>query len=150
MGIARSAAIGYMRAAFRKGSTATAFRETMRRKGISYRWTTMLADWRSINEIEVKSERFKYVRKDRFPTQKALAEVSWKLSHEYMYVVTVKSMLKPGVPVTSRRVNITSDVPMTPAMVEQAIVEKWAEWEDYTAEQLGEMVMYAAVHRKIE
>ncbi len=150
MSIARSRAIGYMRTAFRKGLSATAFRETMRRKGISYRWTTMLADWRSINEIEVKAERFKYVRRDRFPTQAALAQVSWKLSHEYMYVVTVKSRIEPGVPVTSRRVNIVSDVPMTPAMVEQAITEKWIEWEDYTAEELGELVMYAAMRRVLE
>ena len=127
MSIARSRAIGYMRAAFRKKQTATAFRESMRRKGISYRWTTMLADWRAINEIEVKSERFKYVRKDHYPTQLALAEVSWKLSKEYMYIVTVKSRIEPGVPVTSRRVNIVSDVPMTPGMVEQAVIEKWSE-----------------------
>jgi len=150
MGIARSRAIGYMRAAFRKGQSATDFRQAMREKGISYRWTTMLADWRSVNEIEVKAERFKYVRKDYYPTQTALAEVSWKLSHEYMYVVTVKSRLEVGVPVTDRRVNIVSDEPMTPRMIEQAVTEKWAEWEDYTAEQLGEMVMYAAIHRTIE
>ncbi|GAH20616.1 unnamed protein product [marine sediment metagenome] len=34
---------------------------------------------------------------------------------------------------------------MTPAMVEQAIIEKWSEWEDYTAEAIEEITPWTAV-----
>ncbi|GAI59336.1 unnamed protein product, partial [marine sediment metagenome] len=52
MSIVRSTAIAFMRKAFRTGQSVSAFREDMRRKGLSYRWTTMLSDWRSVNQLE--------------------------------------------------------------------------------------------------
>jgi len=122
----------------------------MRAKGLSYRWTTMLSDWRAVNELETKAGLMKYVRKDYYPAKSVMAELPWKLSQEYMYVVRVKSRIEPGVPITERKVNITSDVPMTTGMVEQAVIEKWAEWEDYTAEELGEIIPFTAIHRTME
>ena len=86
-----------------------------------------------------------YVRKDRYPTGAAMAVVDWKFQQEYMYIVKVKSRLYPGEPLTERKVNIVTDVPMTPDMVSQAVVEKWSEWEDYTAEAIEEVIPWSAV-----
>jgi len=72
------------------------------------------------------------------------------MSDEYMYKVKVESRLSPGEPIQERFVNILSDKPMTPAMVEQAVTEKWAEWEDYTAEAIEKMVVWTAVHKTIQ
>ena len=150
MSIKRTQVIGLMRAAFRRGQSASSFISDMRVEGLTYRRTDMLADWRSVNELERKEGAMRFVRKDYYPTEKTTAQVEWQLSQEYMYKVKVKSRVEPGVPVTERFVNIMSDVPMTPTMVEQAVVEKWTEWEDYTAEAIEEMVTWSAVRRTVE
>ena len=147
MALKRAAVIGLMRGAFRRGQSAGAFLRDMKAKGLSYRRTDMLGDWRSVNELERKAGAMQYIRKGYYPTEKSVAAVTWDISEEYMYVARVKSRLRPGVPMTERKVNILSDIPMTPDMVTQAIIEKWSEWEDYTAEELGEIIPWTAVHR---
>lgn len=149
MSIKRMAAIGFMRTAFRKKQTVSAFREDMRRKGLSYRWTDMLSDWRTVNEIESKKGLMRFVRKDRYPAKLAIAEVDWLLSQEYMYTVKVQSRLRPDEPEVERFVNLMSDEPMTGAMIEQGVVEKWAEWEDYTAEAIEKIIPWSAAHRTV-
>ena len=147
MAIERSEVIARMRGAFRKGQKAGAFINDMKAEGLSYRRTTMLADWRSINELESKGEAFKYVRKDYYPTTKSMAQVEWRLSQEFMYKVRVLSRTDPKAPITERFVNIMSDTPMTPRMVEQAVVEKWVTWEKYGGEIVEDILPVTAVHR---
>lgn len=147
MGLRRATAKQFIRPAFLRGESASQFIRDMKKRGISYSKTVMLADWRSENELIVKEGLMQYVRRDYFPTQTTTAQVTWSLSQEYMYVVKVRSRREPGVPVTERKVNITSDVPMTPRMVEQVVVEKWAEWERYGAEEIEDIIPWAAVHR---
>lgn len=149
MGVKRAAVIGLMRGAFRRGQSAGAFIRAMRAKGLTYRRTDMLSDWRSVNELERKAGAMRFVRRDYYPTEKAMAEVEWSLSQEYMYKVKVESRLRPGEPVTERFVNIMSDTPLTPSMVEQTVTEKWSDWEDYTAESIEKMVVWTAVHRTV-
>lgn len=147
MPLKRANVIALMRGAFRRGQSATSFIWDMKQKQLSYRRTTMLSDWRTINELEKKKGLMRFVRKDYYPAKIAMAEVEWLLSQEYMYKVKVESRLRPDVPITERFVNIMSDTPMTAAMVEQAVTEKWAEWEDYTAEAIEKMQVWTAVHR---
>lgn len=150
MSVVRSQAIAFMRKAFRAGKTATQFREDMRQKGLSYRWTTMLSDWRSVNQLETKKGLMRFVRKDRYPSKMAIAEVDWMISKEYMYKVKVQSRLRPDEPQVERFVNLLSDEPMTGTMIEQGVTEKWAEWEDYTAEAIEKIIPWTAVHRSVE
>lgn len=150
MAVKRAAVIGLMRGAFRRGQSASAFLQDMKMKGLSYRRTDMLGDWRSVNELERKKGAMRYVRRDYFPASKAIAQVEWEMSDEFMFKVKVESRLSPGEPLTERFVNILSDHPMTPAMVEQAVTEKWAEWEDYTAEAIEKMVVWTAVHKVMD
>ncbi len=150
MSIVRSQAIAFMRKAFRTGQSVSDFRQDMRAKGLSYRWTTMLSDWRSVNQLEAKKGLMRFVRKDRYPSKVAIAEVDWMLSQEYMYTVKVQSRLRPDEPMTERFVNLMSDEPMTGTMIEQGVTEKWAVWEDYTAEAIEKIIPWSAVHRTIE
>jgi len=150
MSIKRSAAIQFMRKAFRTGQSVSDFRQDMREKGLSYRWTTMLSDWRSVNQLEAKKGLMRFVRKDRYPSKMAIAEVDWMLSKEYMYTVKVQSRLRPDDPITERFVNLMSDEPLTGRMIEQGVIEKWAEWEDYTAEPIEKIIPFTAVHRTVE
>jgi len=150
MGIKRAAAIQFMRKAFRTGQSVSDFRQDMREKGLSYRWTDMLSDWRTVNQLEAKAGRMRFVRKDRYPTKADMVDMPWeKMSAEYMYKVKVRSRLRPDEPVTERFVNLMSDVPMTRGMIEQGVIEKWAEWEDYTAEAIEEITPWTAVHKTV-
>lgn len=150
MGIVRAETIARMRLAFREGVSATRFITSMRSAGLSYRRTTMLADWRSINELETKKDALKYIRRDRYPTEKTMASVTWDLSKEFMYVIKVKSVLRPGEPVTERNINIMSDVPMTPAMVEAEVMERWISYEKYGAEVVTGLQVWTAVRKVME
>ncbi|GAI78859.1 unnamed protein product, partial [marine sediment metagenome] len=107
-------------------------------------------DWRSVNELEKKAGAMRFVRKDYYPTKTVIAEVEWKLSQEYMYTIKVKSRLRPELPITERMVNIMADVPLTPVMVGQALVEKWKDYEKYTAEAIEEIIPWSAVHKVME
>ena len=147
MGIDRAEVIARMRGALQSGLTATRFIKDMKAKGLSYRRTQMLSDWRSVNQLETKKELFRYVRKDYLPSPRVMAAVSWQLSQEFMYKVRVQSRLSPGEPLTERFVNIMSDVPLTPGGVELAVIEEWAKWEKYQKEALETITPVTAIRR---
>lgn len=149
MALKRATVIGLMRGAFRRGQSASSFIWDMKQRNLSYRRTDMLGDWRSINELEKKKGLMRFIRKDYYPAAPQMAEVEWLMSKEYMYKVQVQSRLQPDEPITERFVNIMSDEPMTSAMVEQAVTEKWTEWEDYTAEAIEKIQVWTAVHRAV-
>lgn len=147
MAIERAIVIAKMRGAFKAGISASAFIKQMTAQGLSYRRTDMLSDWRSTSNLTVKEGLFKYVRKDYYATAKTIAQVEWNMSKEFMYKVNVQSRLRPGEPIVSRFVNIVSDSPMTPRMVEQAVAEQWITWENYSEEVIETIVPITAVHR---
>ncbi|GAI52377.1 unnamed protein product, partial [marine sediment metagenome] len=130
--------------------SASKFITDMREVGLSYRRTDMLSDWRSVNELEVKEGLIRYVRRDRYPTEKTIASVDWAVSKEFMYKVKVQSIIQPGMPLTERFVNILSDVPMTPTMVEDEVLTRWGEWEKYQAEDVKGLQVWSAVRKVME
>jgi len=150
MGIVRAETIARMRGAFRKGLSSSTFISDMRKAGLSYRRSDMLSDWRTVNELETKEGAIRYVRKDRYPTEKTIAAVDWEISKEYMYKVKVQSVLKAGEPITERFVNIMSDIPMTPEMVESQVTEQWQAWERYGAEEITGLQTWSAVRKVME
>ena len=150
MGIVRAEVIARMRGAFRKGVSASRFMKDMAAEGLRYRRTDMLADWRSVNELERKSGILRSVRKDRYPTTKSMAAVTWQMSKEFMYKVKVQSVIKPGEPLTERFVNIMTDMPMTPAMLEAELVERWGAYEQYGREEITGIQPWSAVHKVME
>jgi len=150
MAIERAEVIMRMAVAIAKGLSASTFIKEMQDVGLGYRRTDMLADWRSVGEIEKKEGELRYVRKDRYPTEKTIAAVQWELSQEYMYKVRVQSQLRVGEPITERFVNIMSDVPMTPAMIEAEVEEQWGEWERYAPEKITGLQTWSAVRKVME
>ncbi len=150
MSIIRAEVIARMRIAFRGGLSASKFITNMKSAGLSYRRTDMLSDWRSINQLETKEGLARYVRKDRFPTSKALAQVEWSLSKEFMYKIKVYSVIQAGAPITERFVNIMSDKPLTPTQMEAEVTKQWQEWERYSAETITGLQVWSAVHKVME
>lgn len=145
MSIVRMEVKQLMKAAVKRKQSARSFIWDMRQKGLGYRHTLMRADYRTARGIVEKTGLAQYVRKDRYPSSKSLIVFeTTKTTPEYMYQVKVKSIIHPDVAIDKQYVNIFSDVPLTPAMVEQAVVEKWSEWEDYTAIALEEPVLLTA------
>ena len=150
MGVVRAETIARMRIALRKGLSASRFIKDMRAVGLSYRRTDMLSDWRSVGQVEKKEGSLRYIRKDRYPTETTIAAVDWQISREYMYKVKVQSVVRAGEPITERFVNIMSDIPMTPDMLERQVEEQWGEWERYAAEEITGIQPWSAVHKVME
>lgn len=149
MAIERAKVLHLMRGAVRKGQSRTAFIKDMKAKGLEYPRKLMYSDWSSITEVIAKDGMLQFVRRDAYPAEKSMATVEWAIEGEYMYKVKVHSRLKPDEPMTERFVNIVSAEPMTPAMIEQAVTEKWSEWEDYTAEAIEKITPWSAFRTTI-
>lgn len=150
MGIVRAETIARARKYIRGGVSASRWVADMRAKGLGYRHTDMRADYRSVLHLEKKEGAARFIRKDRYPTEKTMATVEWQLSKEYMYKVKVESVIKIGEVPTERMVNIMSDVPMTPGMVEAEVEERWGEWEKYAPEIITRLQLWTPVHRVME
>jgi len=146
-GIARASLIPRMKAARAAGQSASRFIADMRKAGLSYRRTTMLADWRNVGNIEKKTGLLRYVRKDFIPSAAIYAQVDWDLSREYLYKLRVDTRLRPGEPITERFVNIVSDKPMTPREIEQEVLTSWGDWYAETRGQIVTITPELAVHK---
>jgi len=146
-GIERSEVIQRMRAALKVGVSASAFIRDMTTRGIAYRRTTMLADWRSVGDIQKKTGLLRYVRKDRVPTVEIAQAEGWKMSSEYMFKVKVQTRLRPGEPVLERFVNIMHDRPVTPGQLEQEAGRLFVELYLRKGEKVVAIVPETAIHR---
>jgi len=124
----RAAGILRMKKAQSAGLSASAFIKTEQIAGRAYRRQVMLSDWRNVGNITVKTNRLRFVRKDRVPTAEIAQVKDWNMSREFMFVVQVKERLSPGEPITTRHVNIMADSPMTPRQIEEQVVQEWAGW----------------------
>lgn len=122
MGIVRAEVIGRMKGAIARGLSASRFIRDMKAKGLSYRRTDMLADWRGIGKFEKKKGLARFVRKGYIPS-KYMAHISiWEMSAEYMYRVQYTRTMYPGQPVKPQFTNVMSDKPLT---VEEIELEAW-------------------------
>jgi len=136
--------------AFEQGMSQTSFLREARRRGISYRKTDMIADFHTVNKLERKKGALQFVRKDYYPTQKAMAQVTYDLTYEFMYVLKVRSRLEPGVDITERNINISSDIPMTPRMVEEKAWQMIGEQSPDKRKQVEEILPWTAMQRVSE
>ena len=147
LGQKRAEAIQRMAGAFAAGKSASAFIKEAAARGISYRRTEMLADWRSVGNIEKKTGLLRYVRKDYLPSPGLYAEVDWRLSREYLYKIKVHTRVMPGEPIEQRFVNIVTDKPMTPTEIESEIQESWGRWYPERREEITAVIPETAVRR---
>jgi len=143
----RSEVILRAKKAFTEGISASTFISQMRGLGLSYRRTDMLADFRSVNELERKADAFKFVRKDYYPTIRSMAQVDFKISTEFMYKLKVHARTEPGLPITERFINISSDIPLTRGMVEEKAWEMIGEQSPDKRKQVERIVGWTAIQR---
>jgi len=149
MAIQRAKVMQMMRAAVRQGQSRTAFLKTVRAKGLQYPQKRMYADWALTTDFIAKDGVLVHVRRDSYPAKKTIVETDYDIQGEYMFKVKVTSRLSPTDKPTERFVNIVTDKNMTPAMIEQAVVEKWSEYEDYSAETIDTITPWTAIHTNI-
>ena len=148
LGLRRAIAIKLMPKAFKAGMSASSFRQMLRGKGLQYKWQTLLGDWRTKLNIEAKKDVDKYIRKDRIPAAKYMADVTWKYDKEWIYKAKTWARIHPEAPLTEQMVTFTSDVPLTPKQVEEQIGIKWPEW-DSPPESLLEKVHVTSFYHKV-
>jgi len=141
MSIKRAAAIPLMRRAIDKGQSRVSFLRELRTKGLTYRKTTMLGDWRTYAEIETKRDLYKYVRKDRLPSERVMAKVSWELPKEYMYYVKTRRQIAPEEPIIEQVKAVHYDLPLTPIEVEELA---WKEIREQSPKLIEQVVSITA------
>lgn len=149
MAVNKVTVMSLMRKALKAGQSRTSFFRDMKAEGLQYPRKQMVADWTQLSDFDLKTGKLTKVRRDAYPTDKTIVTTQWAIGAEFMYVVKVKSRLRPDEALTERNVNIVTDKPMTPAMIVQAVIEKWAEWEDYTAESIEEIIPWTAIRTTI-
>lgn len=149
-GSIRAEVVLRMKSALTEGLSANAFIARMREAGTAYRRTTMLADWRTVGDIEKKTGLLRYVRKDRIPTVEIAQAVGWKLSREYMFKLKVQTRLAPGEPIVERFVNIVHDRAMTPREMESEVIKQWGRWYPERREEIIAVIPETAVRRLYE
>jgi len=127
--------------------SASGFIRQMKGMGLSYRKSLMLSDWRTVGSIKAKENRMQFVRRDRLPSMKVMADVTWEYDKEYIYKLNTWSRLRPEHPLTERMVTLQSDVPLTPKEIEEQVAEKWPTFEKYKDELLERIRIVAGYHR---
>lgn len=128
LGLRRAIAMKLMPKAYKAGMSVSSFRQVLRGKDLSYKWQTLLGDWRSTCNVEAKKDAIKYVRKDRVPSPNIFPEVNWKYSKEYIYHANTWSRTHPDAPITEQMVTHLSDKPLSAREVEEEITVNWPEW----------------------
>lgn len=143
----RSTAIMKMPEAIERGLSAQAFLRELQSQGLGYRRTNFLADWRSVAGIEAKKDAVKFTRRDRRPSVKAIADVEWELSKEFMYKVKVTVETEGVEGLKDRFVNIMHDRLLTPTAIEAEVRSRWGEWEKYQGETINRLQVVGVYHR---
>lgn len=129
----RPSAMLKMKDAIARGLSVEGFIRELKSAGLSYRRTIMLADWRSAAGIEAKKDLVKYVRKDRVPSTRLIADVEWEFHKGKLYMYKFGYWM-PGEDIgeeAKHGINIMSDDMITPAQAEREAWEKLAVHEQY-------------------
>lgn len=119
MSIKRAVAIPLMREAVDKKQSRSSFLRELKLKGLSYRKTDMLADWRNIANIDAKKDLFKFVRKTYKPSQAVVAKTNWEFKERYTSFVKVLSQITPDEPLVESFVAVRYDDLVSPEEVER-------------------------------
>lgn len=150
MAALRSNVIARMRSAIKKEITASDFIATMKEKGLSYRRTDMLADWREVASIMKAESALGRIRTGYIPIDRMAELKVWNLSQEYMYKVRSEQITKTGKRLEPKFVNIMSDEPMTVEEIETAAFELAFEQSPPQAGEERRFIFEAGYKRVIE
>lgn len=119
-------------------------------KGLSYRRTDMLKDWRDTGNMEKKEGTARYIRKGYVPATNTVELKAWEMSSEYMYRVSVKGQIYPDKPLEKQFVNLMSDRPLTVEQVEARMSELIATSEKYKETKIAGLQVWSVYKRKEE
>ena len=145
--VGRAAMSVSIKNAVTQGQSASAWIRDMASKGLSYRRTTMLSDWRNVNKIKAKEGLLRYVRKDYLPSTEMAFIKDWDMNREYWYRLRVKSRESAGVPVDEKYVSVMSDKPLTPREMEQEVLLQWGSWYGRKIQDIISIVAETAIQR---
>jgi len=124
MAIKRMEVIARMRKAIRTGGTASDFISLMQKKGLGYRRSDMLADWREVATIEKVDVAISRIRTGYVPIQHIAELKVWNMSKEFMYRIKSEQISPTGKRLKSKYVNIMSDKPLTIEKLEREAYER--------------------------
>lgn len=122
----------------------------LRAVGPVTRKTDFLAVYRKEARTKKMEGLLRFVRKDRYPTTTIMSALSPEASKEFLYKLRYSDVIKPVREEDYKFVNIMSDVPMTPEMIEAEVIERWGEFEKYRPEAVTELQVWSVFRKSIE
>lgn len=124
MAAKRAEVIVRMRKAIRSGGTASDFISAMMKKGLSYRRSDMLADWREVATIEHIDIAVSRIRKGYIPLEHIAELKFWAMSKEFMYRIRTERISAEGKTLEPKYINIMSNKPLTVEKLEREAFER--------------------------
>jgi len=146
-GVARTLAMQMIPGAIKAGYSAGGFLEYLKGQGLGYRRTLFLADWRSILGIKQVEGALRFVRRDHIPGASVVADVNWRFSQDYVYILRVEKAKGFEIPKKPETVAVLSDIPLA---IEQIIAKAWNiiyEQSPERAIQAERLVPWSAYHK---
>jgi hypothetical protein len=129
-----------------KGLSPSGIIKEFKSASLSYRRATMLQDIRNIAGIEAKKDTAKYIRRDRKPTSRSIAEVRWESKQGYMYRVEVSARDKDTDELVKKTLNVRSKELLSPQEVEEQAYEAWSNSEKYGFGEVESVKLEAVFH----
>lgn len=114
----RAEVIARMRKAVTTGQTATDFIAEMRKKGLDYGRSAMLADWREVATIMHADIALSRIRTGYIPIQHIAELKVWEMSREFMYRIKTERLSPEGKRLEPKYINIMSNKPLTVQQIE--------------------------------
>lgn len=137
---------GLMFRAIGQGFSFNSFYRSTRERGISYRRTDMLQDWRDVVNEVVGMKLLKGVASDVIPPHTDLVESKIHYSSPFVYKARVDVTVKETGIQTERFVTVLSEKALTLGEVEEQINRKWPGYEYGRSERLTHIETTAALH----
>jgi len=143
----RATAILKMPEAIARGLTQSAFFRELKATTGTYRNQRMIQDWHNVAGTEAKKDTYKYIRKDRLPTQQFVVDVDWEMSKNYMYKFEVstsrieKDGLKPIY------VNIMKDTLLPITQIQAEVYERQGVSDSIPKEPITNMRLIGIWHK---
>ena len=126
--------------------TFNAFYRSAREKGISYRRSDMLADWRSIQSELANRAALRSLRAGDIPEHTRVGASPFRYTEPFIYKARVEYQVSAEAPVTQQFVTVLSPKALTIGGAVGQVLEKWPGFAYGKAERIRTVEIVAAMY----
>lgn len=123
-----------------------AFYRSAQEKGISYRRSDMLADWRSIQSELTNRAALRSLSAGDIPEHTAVGTTPFKYTEPFIYKARVEYQVSAEAPLTEQFVTVLSSKALTIGGAVGQVMEKWPGFAYGKAERIHTVEIVAAMY----